>query len=56
MLEEALSGDVEAPRKNVLINNYRERPLEQRHWTHFVHPVFGPDDGNNAVFNARRAD
>lgn len=45
MLEEVVPDDVEALRKAALIRNYRERPLGQGHWTHLVHPIFGPDDG-----------
>ena len=45
ILEEVLSDGIEAPRKDALIRNYRERPLGQGHWTHLVHPIFGPDDG-----------
>ena len=45
MLEEIVPDGVEAPRKDALIRNYRERPLSQGHWTHLVHPIFGADDG-----------
>lgn len=45
MLEEVIPDGVEAPRKDALIRNYRERPLSQGHWTHLVHPIFGQDDG-----------
>ena len=33
------------PRKDVLIRNYREQHLNQGHWTHLVHPIFGEADG-----------
>jgi len=45
MLEEVVPEGVEAPLKDALIRNYRERPLGQGHWTHLVHPIFGQDDG-----------
>ena len=45
ILEEIIPDGVEAPRKDALIRNYRERSLSQGHWTHLVHPIFGEDDG-----------
>ncbi len=45
ILEESLSDDEQSPRTDVLIRNYRERPLNQGHWTHLVHPILGEDDG-----------
>ena len=45
MLEEIVPDGVEPSREEPLIRNYRERPLGQGHWTHLVHPIFGPDDG-----------
>ena len=35
---------MEIDERCLLIRNYRERPLGQRHWTHLVHPIFGKDN------------
>ena len=45
ILEETLADAPGTPREDVLIRNYREQHLNQGHWTHLVHPIFGEADG-----------
>lgn len=45
ILEEIISEEMELVRQEAIVRNYRETPLNQGHWTHLVHPLFGVDDG-----------